>query len=67
MVFERFVNWLALVRDTIVMIYRDGWAEYRAARRRYDQHQRALEDRKYKYSKKGEIARSKEQQRRKRR
>jgi hypothetical protein len=45
--------------DTVQYIRINGWKEYCLARERYDRHQKALDDRKYKYTRAGEIARNK--------
>jgi hypothetical protein len=42
--------------DTLQYIRKHGWHEYREARRRYDQHIQAQENRTFRYTKKGEIA-----------
>ena len=44
-------NFFYNIWDTISYIRKYGWAEYKLARKRYDKHQEALDNRDAKYSK----------------
>lgn len=44
-------NFFYHIWDTFVFIRDNGWEEYKLARKRYDNHQKALDNRDSKYSK----------------
>ena len=54
------VRYFTLLYDTLQYIRLHGWAEYRKARERYDRHQEALKNKEARYTKKGEIERSRQ-------